>query len=150
MSPALVVIEDADRDRQLLERARSFALGEETHLVVLSLATPDEYEEFAETLDAIGRVERTTYDEDAILKGLASDAKDLAAEMLGDDVEYVSESTVSGDNQAQDILAAAETNDCDHVFVPGRRRSPTGKVVFGDRTQRVILEFDGFVTVSME
>ena len=150
MSPALVVIEHADRDRQLLERARSFALGEETHLIVLSLATPDEYEEFAETLDAIGRVEHTTYDEDAILTGLASDVEDLAAETLGGDVEYVSESTVSSDNQAQDILATAETNDCDHVFVPGRRRSPTGKVVFGDRTQRVILEFDGFVTVSME
>jgi len=34
------------------------------------------------------------------------------------------------------------------VFVRGRRRSPTGKAVFGDTAQAVILNFDGFVTVA--
>jgi hypothetical protein len=33
------------------------------------------------------------------------------------------------------------------VFLAGRKRSPTGKALFGDQTQAVILDFDGAVTV---
>lgn len=149
MPRALVVVEDTDRDRDLLERARSFAVGENTDVVVLALVTSDEYEEVAETLDTIGEVEHTTYDESAVREGLAADAADLAEDVLGDEVAYEVRLAVS-DDQAEQIIAAAEDGDCDHVFLPGRRRSPTGKAVFGDRTQRVILDFGGYVTVAMD
>lgn len=150
MGRALVVVEDIDRDRSLLERARSFAIGEETELHILSLVTPDEYEEVAETLDAIGQVEHTTYDEGSILDGLSGDVEDLASDVLGDAVDYEVGIEVTDDDQADRIIAAADDGDCDHIFLPGRRRSPTGKAVFGDRTQRVILDFGGYVTVAMD
>mgnify|MGYP000468816265 CR=1 FL=1 len=150
MGRALVVVEDVDRDRDLLERARSFAAGEGSDLVVLALVTPDEYEEVADTLDAIGQVEHTTYDESSILDGLSSDAETLAADVLGDEVAHEVRIEVSDDDQAERIIAVADDAGCDHVFLPGRRRSPTGKAVFGDRTQRVILDFGGYVTVAMD
>jgi len=54
---------------------------------------------------------------------------------------------VSGDGQAADkILDTADARDADHIFLSGKRRSPTGKAVFGDRAQAVILNFDGPVT----
>lgn len=47
-------------------------------------------------------------------------------------------------------LNAAEAHNCDHIFIAGRRRSPTGKAIFGDWVQRVLLNFDGLVTVSLD
>ncbi|GAA0204310.1 universal stress protein [Halobacterium noricense] len=149
MGRALVVVEDAERDRELLERARSFASGDGSSVEVLALATPEEYQEVSETLDAIGKVEGTTYDDRSALEGISGDIDDAAADVLGD-VGYRlrTEIAESGD-QAVTIMDAADDADCDHVFLPGQRRSPTGKAVFGDRTQRVLLNFNGFVTAEM-
>lgn len=151
MTNALIVIEDTDRDRNLLKRARSFAVGDGSDLVVVALATPDEYEEIAATLDAIGRAEHTTYDEDAIMEGVSGDVDDVASDVLGDAVEYELRTVIAEtDDQAEKIMAVAEQTGCDHVFLPGFRRSPTGKAIFGDRTQQVVLNFDGYVTVAMD
>lgn len=150
MGSALVVLEDADRDRELLERANEFAAGGDADLVLLALITSEEYEEVAETLDTIGQVEHTTYDESAILDGVSGDIDDLAADVLGDAVDYELRVEVSDDDQAERIITVADDTGSDHVFLPGRRRSPTGKAVFGDRTQRVILDFGGYVTVAMD
>jgi nucleotide-binding universal stress UspA family protein len=73
-------------------------------------------------------------------------ARDLGREILASfDVEYEVTSAVG--DKADAVLGAAEEYDCDHVFFAGRQRSPTGKALFGDATQRVILDFDGPVTV---
>lgn len=144
----LVIVEDPDRDRGLLEQANAFAAGGDHALVVVALATPEEYEEIADALDEIGRVEGTSYDSTAVLDGVAGSVEDAAGEVLDDGVEYdVRTAVVDEADQADRILDVAERAGSDHVFVPGRRRSPTGKAVFGDRTQRVILDFDGYVTV---
>lgn len=146
----LTVIEDVDRDRELLERARSLAIGEEEDLLILSLVTSDEYETVADTLDTIGEIEHTSYNESAVREGLKGDVSDLASSVLGTKVKYDIRMSVSDDDQAERIIGVANDADCDHVFLPGHRRSPTGKAVFGDRTQRVILDFGGYVTVAMK
>lgn len=51
---------------------------------------------------------------------------------------------------ADTVLAEARHRGCDHVFVTGRKRSPAGKAIFGDVAQRIVLEFDGAVTVLAE
>ncbi|WP_435196295.1 universal stress protein [Natronomonas sp. EA1] len=150
MSRALVVVEEPSREQHLLERARAFAVGEDTEIVVLALATPDEYEAVEETLAEIGRIEHTTYDVDDIGEGVFGDVADVAHDVLAPAVEYELHTAVQETGeQADAILDLATRTGCDHVFLSGRRRSPTGKAVFGDRTQRVILTFDGYVTVSM-
>lgn len=146
----LVVVEDPERDRGLLEQARAVATGSGHGLVVLALATTAEYEEIADALDDIGRVEGTSYDSSAVLDGVSGDVEDAARAVLGDAVDYeVRVAVVDAAEQADAILDAADRTGADHVFVPGRRRSPTGKAVFGDRTQRVLLDFDGYVTVRL-
>jgi nucleotide-binding universal stress UspA family protein len=52
----------------------------------------------------------------------------------------------SGD-PADRILAVARERDVDLIAVAGRRRSPTGKAVFGSVTQSVVLEADRPVVV---
>ncbi len=47
----------------------------------------------------------------------------------------------SGD-PADELIAAAESIDADAICVSGRKRSPTGKAVFGSVTQDVILGSD--------
>jgi nucleotide-binding universal stress UspA family protein len=150
MPRALVAIENTDRDRELLQRARTFAIGAEIDLVVVALATSDEYNEVEQTLDEIGRAEHTSYDEDAVLEGLFGDIDDLAHNVLGDAVDYDLRPVVADtSDQATSIVDIARNTDCDHVFLAGVRRSPTKKAIFGDRAQQVILEFEGYVTVSM-
>ncbi|MFC6724399.1 universal stress protein, partial [Halobium palmae] len=52
-------------------------------------------------------------------------------------------------DESDRIFEVAAERDCDHLFLSGRRRSPTGKALFGDRTQRALLNFDGPVTVIL-
>lgn len=66
--------------------------------------------------------------------------------MLDDDVEFSSLGRI-GDPQ-RTILRTADEFDVDHLFIHGKQRSPTGKAVFGNLAQAIILEFDGPVTVT--
>ena len=43
------------------------------------------------------------------------------------------------------LAEVAEANSCDYVFILGQRRTPAGKVIFGDTAQSVILNFNGYV-----
>lgn len=104
MTPALVVIEDVDRDRNLLERARAFAVGEETDLGVLALATPSEYDSVAETLEAIGDAERTSYDEDDVVERISGDVDGLAADVLGETVDYELSTEIAVADQAETVI----------------------------------------------
>ncbi|MXV62714.1 universal stress protein [Natronorubrum sp. JWXQ-INN-674] len=65
----------------------------------------------------------------------------------GIDYEYYE---ASGD-PAPELIKAADDIDADMVCLSGRKRTPTGKVVFGSVTQSVILGTDRpVVTVSPE
>lgn len=48
---------------------------------------------------------------------------------------------------AEEILGMAEDVAADEILLGGRRRSPTGKALFGSVTQTVILDADRPVTV---
>lgn len=73
----------------------------------------------------------------------------LVRDRLGDlDVEYSVEGQVfEGSRKGDLVVETAERNGCDHVFVTGVQRSPTGKALFGDFAQSVILNFDGYTTI---
>lgn len=48
---------------------------------------------------------------------------------------------------ADEIVEYADSVDADTIIIPGRKRSPVGKAVFGSVTQDVILDSDRPVTI---
>lgn len=70
-----------------------------------------------------------------------------ATELLEEAGVAVSVLEDSGD-AADDIVAAAEREEVDAIVMGGRKRSPTGKAVFGSTTLEVIRRTDLPVTVT--
>ncbi|WP_049899447.1 universal stress protein [Halococcus agarilyticus] len=149
MERGLVVAERTDAHRDLLREAGEHASGADAELVLLRVMTEAEYEADAETLASIGSVENVSYDSRAVLDAAANDLREMGREVLptGIDVETVARATDEDDIDTA-VLDTAADRDCDHVFVLGRRRSPAGKALFGDVAQRIVLDFDGYVTLS--
>ena len=70
-----------------------------------------------------------------------------ANEELEDAGIDVTLSESSGDTAAE-IIDTAEETDADVICIAGRKRTPTGKVLFGSVTQAVILGTDRPILVS--
>jgi len=93
--------------------------------------------------------EHTSYDDSVFMDNVRQDAEEVVEEVLGDiDVQWdaLAGRVGQAESEADRILEAARDNSADHVFITGSQRSPTGKAVFGDRAQAVMLNFDGPVT----
>ncbi|ODR79295.1 universal stress protein UspA [Haladaptatus sp. W1] len=148
MKRALAIVEASESAKELVREAGELAAGVGAELVLLHVTTNEEYEDTRTSLEGIPNLE-TSYTAGQALEGARQFAQDIGREVLdGIDVEYEAIGRI-GDERDQ-ILDAATELDCDHVFLAGRKRSPTGKALFGDRTQSVILDFDGAVTVVTE
>ena len=146
MQRALVVVEDTDTHRTLLREAGEIAAGTSAELVVLLLEGAEEVhesrEQFAET-------EGVTYSDEEVLEAGKEFIRELAEDVLADlDVEYEAATAMAEKGaRATQIIDTATETDSDHVFIVGRKRSPTGKALFGDMAQAVILNFAGPVTI---
>jgi nucleotide-binding universal stress UspA family protein len=153
MDHALVVLDTDATGRALLEEAGRLAAGAGARLSVLSLLSPEEYTEKREALEAAAREEHTSYDTGAVLDRARQDAEEIAEDVFGDlDLEWegIGARVTEGETEAERILGVASERDYDHLFITGHRRSPTGKAVFGDRAQSLILNFDGPVTTLLD
>lgn len=142
MDRALVITEPTERGRELIELAGEMAAGTGGQLILLRVIDETEYgrdlqrkaNTSMEGMDSIDEVEQ---------KGKET-AEELGEDILGDNVSYTVE--VLFGKLPDDLLAKANELDADHLFITGERRSPTGKVLFGDTTQAVLLNFDGPIT----
>ena len=146
MERALAVVRaKSDVTEALVREAGELAAGTDASLSVLHVMPEEEYDERMSV-----RLERKqggfSIDE------AEQEAKQIASEvsrkaLAGIDVTAETLGVVGREERM--ILDVADERDCDHVFIAGRRRSPSGKAVFGDLTQRVLLNFDGMVTVQL-
>ncbi|MFB6174287.1 MAG: universal stress protein [Halobacteriales archaeon] len=150
MDRALVVVDDSERHRELLREAGELAGGAGAELVLMTVMSEEEYEEDIEAFESIAGVENIGFGSGQVMEVAENFAQEIADEELaGIDVEYdIVGAVVDEGEHADRIIQVAENRECDHVFVTGRRRSPTGKAIFGDTAQSVILNFDGRVTVQ--
>lgn len=145
MDRAIAVVEASDSAKQLVEEAGELAAGVGADLLLLHVTTETEYGERRESMANIPDFD-VTYTIDEATDGARKFASDIGRDVLSDvDIEPTSVGRVG--DKGDEILALADDRDADHIFIAGRKRSPTGKAIFGDVTQRIILEFDGAVTV---
>lgn len=143
MERAIAVVEATESAKDLVREAGELAAGVDAELMLVHVTTESEYSERRESMAGIPNID-VNYTVDQARDGAEKFAKDIGRDVLSDvDYEPVGRLGEKGD----EILALADERDADHIFIAGRKRSPTGKAIFGDVTQRIILEFDGAVTV---
>ncbi|MFC7203145.1 universal stress protein [Haloferax namakaokahaiae] len=151
MDKGVVLIENTESHADLLREASEHAVGADAELVLLVTLTEDEFEEAQEVIDTIADVEHTSYTDDTALNAAVSDIEDLARSAVDSSVSYEIVPRVAADKErANTVIEVAEANEADHVYILGQNRSPTGKALFGDLAQYVILNFDGYVTLQTE
>lgn len=145
MERALVVVEPTEEAKELAREAGSLAEGVDASVVLIYATTDEEYAARKQAMSSIAS-SGGTYTGDDARAGAKQFAQDIADEVLTDmELEYETAGYVG--KKGDVVLRAADEYECDHVFLPGRKRSPTGKALFGDTTQQVLLEYDGPVTV---
>lgn len=149
MRKALVVVEAVEVADRVLREAGELAAGVDAPLLILHVASESEYEENRQAMQSVTEIEGGSYDMDQAADGARQFAHDLGKQVLRNiDVEYEAVGEVG--NEYESIMQTARDYDCDHVFMTGAERSPTGKAIFGDTAQQVILNFDHPVTVMTE
>ena len=152
MERALFVAQyESAETKRLLREAGELAAGVEAELLILHVMAEEEYQERAES-------RREIQDMSGELRQLGGypltqatdDAKRLAQRLGWDalddlDLDWLAVGSVG--RQAKEILHVADEFECDHLFLVGKRRSPSGKAIFGDLAQQLVLKFPGPVTV---
>jgi nucleotide-binding universal stress UspA family protein len=112
--------------------------GDDVEAVVLNVFEEFEVPGEGESIDS-----KDLYDETEFPASVA-----VAEERLQSAGVSVSKRREHGD-PTEEILAVAREIDAHDIAMSGRKRSPTGKVLFGSVTQSVMLEADRPVTVMM-
>ncbi|WP_313695290.1 universal stress protein [Halorarum halobium] len=148
MDHALAVVGPTETAKRLVREAGELAEGVGADLTLIHVTDEEEYDEQREQLAKVAGTS-ATYSVGQAVEGARSYAGDIGREVLdGIDVEYDAVGSVG--DRAETVLTEAGKRDCDHVFLTGNKRSPTGKALFGDDTQRVILDATVPVTVVTE
>jgi nucleotide-binding universal stress UspA family protein len=152
MERALFVAQyESPETERLLREAGELAAGVDAELLILHVMAEEEYQERAESRREFqASVEELRQLGGYPLTEATEDAK-ILAERLGwnalDDLELDWLALGSVGRKAKEILEVANEFDCDHLFIVGQRRSPSGKAIFGDLAQQLSLKFQGPVTL---
>ncbi len=153
MNKGLVVIDDTDSHRSLLETAGQQAAGADADLVLLSMDTTAHVAANREAIGQVSDAHASTFGTDTTEQRLVYTADGVAREVLEayPEVEYrIQPRIVEEKRTATAILDAAAEHECDHIFMTGKKKTRTGKAIFGSLAQSVMLAFDGQVTVELE
>ncbi len=145
MERALAVVEAKEATKDLVAEAGKLANGVGADLTLLHVTTEEEFQDRRSTLENVAGLD-AEYNVDNARSGAQQFAQKVGKEALDDDIEFSAIGRIG--NPQETILTTASENDIDHIFIHGKQRSPTGKAVFGDTAQAIILNFDGPVTVT--
>ncbi|MFB6155231.1 MAG: universal stress protein [Haloferacaceae archaeon] len=136
---------DADRYERLGEEAIEIAGPAGATVVLGHVFTEEEYDQVLDRLEFDPEREEVSADDVAQRH---STVRELGRMLDRGGVDYVVRGAV-GDH-GERIVRIAEETDADLVLVSGRKRSPTGKAVFGSTAQEVMLSSPCPVTFVRE
>lgn len=125
---------DADRSDQLAEAVLEVAKPADATVVLAHVFTESEYDDVLDRLEFDRTVDEI--DPDAVA-GRHSTIHELEDVFDEHDVDYKVQGAVG--EHGPTIVDLAASTGADRVVVGGRRRSPTGKAVFGSTAQEVML-----------
>jgi nucleotide-binding universal stress UspA family protein len=148
MEHALAVVGSTESSKRLVEEAGELAAGVGAELTLIHITDEEEYAEQREQLADVTDI-GSVYSRGQARDGARSYAADVGREVLDDiDVEYDAIGRLGDRDEV--ILEQIDRLGVDHVFIAGPKRSPAGKALFGDDTQRIILDSPVPVTVITE
>lgn len=136
----LVAVGEKRNPGRILETAHELAVAFDDDLQVLHVIPEKEAEEHFEALRSIEQFKDISFTTEI------SRAEDIAETLI----ETALGDSVAGDVSpvgrigapADEILATADSIDPRYLVIGGRKRTPTGKAIFGSVTQSVILNSD--------
>ncbi|MEM4781095.1 MAG: universal stress protein [Halalkalicoccus sp.] len=125
--------EDEDRAKRLAETVIEIAEPTGARVVLSHVFTDREYDEVVDRLDFDPG--ENPDPSDVATRHVTT--RTVAQSLDAVDVDYVIRGSVG--DRGETIVDLAKEVDADRVVVGGRRRSPTGKAVFGSTAQEVML-----------
>lgn len=142
LDTVLVAVGKGDEDRSSeLARTTIDIAGPATASVALAhVYTRDEYETVRERLDIHPDSEHTP---DTVAKRHSA-IRDIGDALDAADIEFSWHGAIG--NAGEELVNLSEELDADLLVVGGRKRSPTGKAIFGSTAQEVMLNAPSPVT----
>lgn len=125
---------DADRAEAIAEAAVEVAAPSSATVVLAHVFTDDEYEDVLDQLEFDTELSEVSPNDVAQRHATI---RTLARVLDDENVEYDIRGAVG--QHGDEIVGLGKELDVDRVIVGGRKRSPTGKAVFGSTAQDVML-----------
>ncbi|MCU4926596.1 universal stress protein [Halobacteria archaeon AArc-dxtr1] len=132
---------DADRADAMVSHAISVAGATDASVVLAHVLSESEFEaESEEYHEAIERVGTDIEERDLSPQTLARE-KETIASMVDrlEDAGFKVEIRAAVGDRSNEIVKMAEDVAAENLIISGRKRSPTGKAVFGSTSQEILL-----------
>lgn len=138
----VAAVDRSERASDVVAEAESLGKAFDETVHVLHVLSQSEFIE-------MGRTAAENHDESFSMETVEETAAAVAAEAASE-LTVPSESIGRMGEPAQSVITYANDQDASYVVVGARKRSPTGKVIFGSVAQSILLNADCPVLVTVE